>query len=1045
MVVANVDEWAGKGWVKSEKNMKETITKIDIENAYRKLKSYLYYDNFSILLRQKLAEFEDFEKLDVVFERLSNLLNNINSNENITYFESLLSQITYSVVPKSFLKDDLDEDFIITNNFSKSHYNIDKVNYLISAPIEIHLISVVWIMKEGYVLSKGYKKNNYAYALETDPNTNNIVDGLRLFKPYFEQYQKWRDRSIETALKFIEQDTDVVIVGLDIKEYYYNINFDAVIKTNLKDEIKKELNIDLKETVNLITDLIFQINDKFTTTLKTDGYKKDCSNFIPIGLLSSGILSNWYLNEFDKEILDKLSPAFYGRYVDDILIVLANTKIPDYKEHEKFISSMELFFDKYFTQRDIFEESYPPFKQDRLKDVDKNLVKIKNQLDSYTYSWTQKKEIKIQKSKLSLHSFNSRESKAILEQFKINIQKNSSAFWFLPDDTELNKSFDESVYELTYSDTVNKLRSVSDIKQSKYGASIFLAKKIKLSLLASQKYDEKTKEQILTFFKGRMNLEFSSVWEKVLTYFVINNDKDSFWKFLFETYSSISRISIQKDRKDISIIKLQNDLLDFLCNTCAMAIALNPNFLNDRIISKFSSIEKISLNNIIDYSNNFRKSNMFRHNLVATPIINYTNSINNDNCNLIEFKKQINSDLEQKKLRFSPRYIYFIEFCVFFNLKRITSITPILTEQKEYNISNLFFDEKEGNSVLDEAFELYYNSNYILRKNLNSENEQVKLEKIKFRDTLFKITNGDKNDIYSNCISVPNSDRLRKNFSISIANIKIEDSNIFASIVGSPNTSESRSSQLIKILNHTEEVKADALILPEVSFPFKYLFQIADESRRKQRMIIVGLEHLEINNICFNFIATCLPFEINGIKDVLIVLRLKNHYSPNEENLIIDSGKIVPKSNPATYNLFKWRDLCFSVYNCYELADINHRSIFKSKVDALFASEYNQDVNYFSNIVESITRDVHCYFIQANNSNFGDSRITAPVNTERKDILRLKGGENDVVLLGNIDIKELREFQATRLRGQDTRKFKNTPPNYIHEEAESRLGRKINK
>ncbi len=85
--------------------------------------------------------------------------------------------------------------------------------------------------------------------------------------------------------------------------------------------------------------------------------------------------------------------------------------------------------------------------------------------------------------------------------FKKKIEQNSSAFWFLPANGDINEDFDQSVYELTYSDTINKLRSVTDIKQSKYGAAVFLAKKIKVTLLSGKKKDEKTADQILPFLK----------------------------------------------------------------------------------------------------------------------------------------------------------------------------------------------------------------------------------------------------------------------------------------------------------------------------------------------------------------------------------------------------------------------------------------------------------------------------------------------------------------------------------------------------------------
>src|SRR5690606_12043906 len=123
-------------------------------------------------------------------------------------------------------------------------------------------------------------------------------------------------------------------------------------------------------------------------------------------------------------------------------------------------------------------------------------------------------------------------------------------------------------------------------------------------------------------------------------------------------------------------------------------------------------------------------------------------------------------------------------------------------------------------------------------------------------------------------------------------------------------------------------------------------------------------------NVCYNFIMTCLPFKNNGIKDSILILRLKNHYSPNESKLIHDKRFIIPKNNVTIYYKFVWNCVHFGVFNCYELADINHRKIYKSEVDLLIASEYNKDINYFSNIVESISRDIHCYFLQVNSSDW---------------------------------------------------------------------------
>ncbi len=104
---------------------------------------------------------------------------------------------------------------------------------------------------------------------------------------------------------------------------------------------------------------------------------------------------------------------------------------------------------------------------------------------------------------------------------------------------------------------------------------------------------------------------------------------------------------------------------------------------------------------------------------------------------------------------------------------------------------------------------------------------------------------------------------------------------------------------------------------------------------------------------------------------------------------------------------------------------------FFGKVDFIVVIEYNKDTNYFSNIIDSASRDLHSYIIQVNTSDYGDSRIVQPTKTDKKDIVKLKGGENVYLVVDTIDIKSLREFQKKGhclQIGDDS--FKLVPPNY---------------
>ncbi|WP_160140164.1 hypothetical protein [Chryseobacterium sp. c4a] len=217
--------------------------------------------------------------------------------------------------------------------------------------------------------------------------------------------------------------------------------------------------------------------------------------------------------------------------------------------------------------------------------------------------------------------------------------------------------------------------------------------------------------------------------------------------------------------------------------------------------------------------------------------------------------------------------------------------------------------------------------------------------------------------------------------------------------------------------------------------------------------IVAGLEHwVNSKGVVFNFMVTILPFKINYYTTSIIKLRLKNHYSHFEKHQIKGYRLLIPNENldnyTMSYDLFHWRKTYFSVYNCFELADINHRSLFKSKVDFIIASEYNKDTSYFADIAGAWVRDIHSYFIQVNSSDFGDSRIIQPSKSFCKDLIQVKGGNNSTILVGNLDIQKLRNFQYKEYHLQkddiDGGKtvLKPTPPDFDRKNVKIRIENK---
>ncbi len=59
----------------------------------------------------------------------------------------------------------------------------------------------------------------------------------------------------------------------------------------------------------------------------------------------------------------------------------------------------------------------------------------------------------------------------------------------------------------------------------------------------------------------------------------------------------------------------------------------------------------------------------------------------------------------------------------------------------------------------------------------------------------------------------------------------------------------------------------------------------------------------------------------------------------------------------------------------------------------------------------STVRDLHAFVVQANTSFFGDSRVTGPYDRDSKDIFKIKGGDNDHVVIGTVNFGKYKKFQ----------------------------------
>lgn len=582
---------------------------------------------------------------------------------------------------------------------------------------------------------------------------------------------------------------------------------------------------------------------------------------------------------------------------------------------------------------------------------------------------------------------------------------------------------------MQYSGSVNKLRNIKDFTEDKFGASTYLAHMIFLACYKSEenkKHKKAIVQQILTYFKGAVALEYYSLWEKVFTYFVITEDVDSLNKFQKQIFDAIKLCNCGNTVIDKKIRKSLDDTLQL---SAAIPLSMHLNFIEAE-----NEWEEITIKTAIK----LRHASMFRHQYLGIGGLNLTKCLLDDDCNL--YRKDFDHKIELLKetgvIYLTPLFVHLDVICHIY----------IFIKSGEYKYS-------KSNSINDclskapsESFEQYRNINWkwnelfckqtiAYKKYFLNPKELDSLKFGKYQSVVYE---------YVIPSDEKNSNTIKSNKRIGIANMNVDKDIIEKTALNQVNLSSERRKDLFRIINEAIANKCDVLVLPELSVPYQWIDLLAAECKKNQIAIIAGLTYLVTNSkYALNIVVTILPFIENDYKSCVIIPRVKNHYAPKEKTLLCSYGYHVPKEVKSIYHLFHWKKSYFSVYSCFELASIEERCLMKSKVDFIVATELNSDTNYYSDIAGSWVRDIHSFFIQVNTSEYGDSRIMKPSKSVEKNMVIVKGGKNSTLLIDDLDIDALRKFQLPGYAGQEAKGvFKNTPPRFNQSDVKTRINDK---
>lgn len=948
------------------------ITKDLLKEAFQKLLTYSYFDKTDMVTRRRVAEFARslssrmYE--DAIFDNLMAVAN----GDRQDLLEEWVGKIQLCYYPKKLSRKKHDDRGLITN-IPSDETIVERLLIKADIPIELCILDVAWILIYCYKVDSDLSDDCWGNRLDLKANKSGVRKGNALFKKYQNQYGEWWRRGLKVANEVLKDNKNVTILNFDITNYYHSIDFDFV--RLFADYERLRPNDGIRESS--LTKVIVKIYEHYwglTQKSSIEAFSGDNKGKhpLPLSLLSAHILANYYLSPLDRHIKNTYRPLYYGRYVDDCMLVAKSESTAH-------------------TNEEIIKDEFPG-----LLSFQRDCVKFsfaQSMLDHQVFDGICR--LSIQTDKLYVYRFDCKLPPSSLDEFGERQKERSSEFRFLTDDAEDGAVNLEDVTLVSALDAEEEAgRRFNILEENKYRLSKYLAKLANRLAKYSTEYKHYDEvEKVYRYFRGHLLIKHYVLWERLLTIFVLAGKKEYAHEFA------------KRVEKQIGLVQYKEGLfgehriegLDVLCNTLrmhlqqSMLMALNLHKETDEIDTLYLD------------------TYMVRMHYNVYPLQEFANDYKTDGVRLNA--QQLEYGEACKEYRWIPYYVKYYDIVCMLSIGGI-------------------YDP----DVFKKAFEIYGRLNHVgeyigetaFWHHLSKESE------ISEFNTRLSIEADANDKIIVSVVNMDQKNTAGENQIEQFGQIDVNKLLLYQRILDSV----------------TKIPSTDIFVLPEMSLPLYELREYCLYSARNERAFVAGMEYVVSNGKVYNYIVTCLPVTLYGRRDAVPVIRLKNHYAPNEKKTIRKYKMGVPKNKKVWQNLYHWRNHAFTTYYCYELASIKERSFFFSKLDAMYCPVFNPDTYYFNNIAESLVRDMHCYFILSNVSHYGDSRVTQPTEHLIMNVMKVKGGNTNenkaIVLSAELEIDKLRRFQLLTEVGQkNDGAFKQTPPDYDKKEVKKRMNSKF--
>lgn len=850
--------------------------------------------------------------------------------------------------------------------------------------MDFHVLSALWMLQVGCHYDKNLDDCAYGSRLRRTTKGEFNERSLGSFKPYLKPFRDWRDGGIRAMRSALESKKSIIALTADVSSFYHKLKPDFMEDKKFLKLLSLPESLDQPEPQKL--------HRLFIRALRAWAQNTPLNKGLPVGLPASAIVANMALIELDRLMQEQIVPLYYGRYVDDIILVMDGGR--------QFNSSKTIW-------EWIFHRS-----GSLLNWADKEHTKI-----CFKPSYLADSTIQFDNEKNKIFLLEGPTGLEIIGSIERNIHERASEWRALP---VLPHSADQIGTDLVAA-TQQDGQLVDNLRKADRLAMRRASFAIKLRDFEAYERDlppaqwAQHRHAFLDAFIRHV---------LVLPHF-----------FELETYlTRIVRLAVAcEDFKHLGlIVEAGCNLVKNVRDSCKPKIKAAPKKIeeaDEELVGKWGKqlFGTIHQGIIAAMPPKLSKQGKAAWNeYIVKPGFE---------IGALEPLAQIHEkhahwfacDLAHMPLRFAAMPVSMIDQRgIPSRRKFLLQEAPVVPLPNDINSGIQILAQwvgfkariPSGLSFATRPFNLP--ELYVIAQKVCEACHQDDLKDVV--QALRGFTPSEKMPKYNDkedLLLIPDG-KTPARFPIAVSSWRTSMESWAAAVTRRDDPQgRNRYERLTRLLNGviSNPKGTRYLILPELAMPVRWFMRFAYKLHGRGISLITGIEYLHARKARVrNQVWAALSHDGLGFPSLMIFQQDKQRPALHEEQELhrIAGLKMEPAKRWRTPSIVQHGDFRFALLVCSELTNISYLAALRGKVDALFVPEWNQDTETFNALVESAALDVHAYIIQCNDRQYGDSRIRAPFRDSwKRDVLRVKGGVTDYCVIGEIDIQALRQFQSS--------------------------------